>query len=301
MPYSELHVDSSDQCRTDGTRNNPKFQLTEELFVDHITLRHFASPLTFNNVLSNDKISLVTFIGTGDVATPTLPPAQLDGADYVVDFAEVPSDFYTPNSLSALLNGEFSNYTVVPDAEDSKGNVTISFTRTSPITGPKAATWIFFQNSSTIDPDRNGDNSLTSFMSFGFNGDYRQVIPVNDYEFTTGSIRAVLPQYLMLRSSNLMSGASHPAQVRGAQGSGKSFGAFNSQNIIAKIPLPHPNVSVGDLMQLSINDSPSRENSFQYNGQHIDRFDLYLTSPFSDIPLNLNGSVFSVTLGFFHA
>lgn len=106
-----------------------------------------------------------------------------------------------------------------------------------------------------------------------------------------GAIKCTRDNYLLLRSSS-MSGSMLPNTT--------SSGAYSIANVICKIPVNQGVFPYGTYVFYENNDSPSRENMFEYNGGQANSFDLYFTRPnplmYDDI-VDFQGWNFSVTLG----
>jgi hypothetical protein len=108
-------------------------------------------------------------------------------------------------------------------------------------------------------------------------------------DWKIGALKMTQNNYLLLKS-NAMSGATFTPN-------GSRFGNSQSASILAKIPIDFSNANYGTYLFYSVNDSPSSETMFSYNGGKINMFDLYFTRPYDNDVIDFQGFNFSITLG----
>lgn len=107
--------------------------------------------------------------------------------------------------------------------------------------------------------------------------------------YVIGALKMTQNNYLLLKS-NAMSGATFTPN-------GTRTGNSQSASVLAKIPIDFSTSAYGNYIFYSVNDSPSSETMFSYNGGKINMFDLYFTRPYDDDVVDFQGFNFSITLG----
>lgn len=275
--YRELHLSSTG--RTGGDHAHPRWELQDEIELSHFCLRNVQFPRTWDNV------PFTQYLVFYKIAEPVKPfvVAVLRGNYTVASFAAyLQTKLRSGQDDSAVpLANPFTNFaaiTVVIEVVDNRNYIRINFNAADEVTFE----W----------PPEKRENQSDAYRIMGSVYGTGTLI----HTFKTGSERNPYPmnlfhnRYFFLRS-NALTGSRFTANVQIREGS------FNSGNIIAKIPLNTANVGFDEYENYSINDSPSLNNMFKFDGSRLDKMDLYFTDAENTKPIDFGNIPWSATIG----
>lgn len=280
--YREIHVDSSEDARSSGTKNHPILHLQDPLYIDYFCVRHITIPTTFDNLYEPSTLRW-NVAHTGGTAFSQFDQVFQPGNYSTSDIALAIQDFWGDEepagiTLSAVAGGD--------------NTITMTFTGSVNL---DYVTWAFLTSIDTL----GGCVILQKLLGYGTNPTTVTLFDLNPavQPVKTNPTKFSYPNFLMLRS-NLCRGASFISNIRGPYVPNNSnLGNFTSGNILAKIPLNPGIVPPNSVFTYTNNDSPSISNMFTFDGEYVDSFDLYFTYPNDDFPVDFKGYNFSVTLG----
>jgi hypothetical protein len=301
--YRELILNSNDFTR--GDKNHPVFTLPEDIRFTRFCVKTCEFPNFYLDLPVPEMLGIITFNSNGTI----------NQAKYVIiqpqSFGSVTSLVTMLNAFVALGGNNFTNpptFTVV-------NNYWIGFSAAIGFIGT-IPTWALdfsgnnsLQNLGTLGTITNPLNPFVGTLNantvnyqskylrrlFGYSESVLVSPPLDALQLniqTLGAIKATPDNYLLLRSS-AMSGAMYTPNTT-------TSGSFTIANVISKIPVNQGTFAYGSYVFYEVNDSPTEENMFDYNGGNTNNFDLYFTrSPVSmmnDV-VDFQGWNFSVTLG----
>jgi hypothetical protein len=289
MYYREIHLDSSSDARTKGTSNHPVFHLQDPLYVTQYSVKNVTLPFSFSNI---HTVSQFTWNLVDAERTPLEIPII------------VPPNYYNLEVLSQHLLVQYNLGIAESDYEERvmltaevqpNGQIRFTFGETED-EELIIDIWIF----NTSQESGGRDTILQKLLGYGTNPLSEPNLQENagiPNTRDTLPCSFTLPNFLMLRS-NFTRGASYISNMQGAYvlNNNGNLGNHTSVNILAKVPIDANNSPQGATGTISINENPSPNNMFSFDGEYIDSFDLYFTYPNEDKEVDFLDQNFSVTL-----
>lgn len=260
--YREMILNSEDFFR--GDKNRPVFIFPEDVKLKKFCVRNVQLPNFFVNLPADETLVIETRVANGDI---TSFPSQW-----------APTNFLTLAEFNTRMNTHLASLPGPPtfQVEDT----------------------FFLTLQNTFDP---------TVIDFRFN--YRQSGVISKYMrrllgdcsnvetsqwylasgFKIGALKMSQNNYVLLKSDS-MSGATFTPNL-------KRSGSYSSASVMAKIPTRFSEAPYGTYLFYNVNDSPSSETMFSYNGGKMNMFDLYFTRPNDTDVIDFQGWNFSVTIG----
>jgi len=268
--YREMILNSEDYWR--GDKNVPVFLFPEEVRLKKFCVRNVQVPNFLQNLPVAETLHIDT-LSAGGVITTT------NGFFPVANYNNV-LEFQT--DLNSLLLAS------VAGAPKPAFNTISSFwlgLATTFLAGIVSFRFNY-QQTNGIEPKYLrrllGDKSDALYSQW-YSAQALPTVPI------VGALKMTQNNYFLLKS-NAMSGATFTPNFT-------RHGSYSSASVLAKIPVNFTTFPQSSYVFYSVNDSPTSETMFSFNGHTLNKFDLYFTRPNDDEPIDFLGFNFAITLG----
>ncbi len=276
LMYREMHINST--FRTQGTKNRPIYQLPEELLLKKFCVRSVEVPNFAETIPRTERLTISTYNTTDLSSIVSTDFLDLGPKNYM-------NLFELRDDLNLILaNGGHPGPPILV--------ITDSFWLAVDPANP------FTDGSSFFRFDYTGVASGVSAKYFArLLGDTEADTVSQPYTTSTavvrnvGALKVVVNSYLLLKSTQ-MSGATFTPNT--------TFrGSFSQVDVLAKIPTNFTANPFGTYVFYTVNDAPSEDTIFSFNGYKITNLDFFFTRPDDDEVVDFQGFNFSLTLGLY--
>jgi hypothetical protein len=264
--YRELILNSEEYTR--GDKNHPRFLFPENVSLDKFCVRNVQVPNFLLNVPRRNYLRIRCHDVSGVVTETTGAPIFPRNINSVAELVGV------LNPILAALGGGTGSF------------------------GVNNEFWLqldtLIAGCSFFSFEYSGDDGLEAKHLRRLLGDIESVLESKPYanQINTplvGALKMTQNNYLLLKS-NAMAGANFTPNTRVG-------GAYQTVSTLAKIPLNFSSNPYGQYVFYDVNDAPSPETMFSFNGHQLNEFDLYFTRPHDTDVVDFQGWNFGVTLG----